>query len=496
MQRVLDLQVELWRKIASSNRCLVSADKPELQQALLDFDSSFPDSFFSIEEQAVLRTARTSPYLLIGDFHTLPAAQLQAARWLRRIKPRYLAVEIFSSNMQESVDRWSASSKPASALLEELSFARNWPCISPRGYLELLESARELGCRILAAEHPQHFSENPPGLEKRDAHFAQYLKQHGRGCTAMLVGDVHLRPTALPSRLGNATVVLHQNQAKYHFLMTRQGMEPPGYIQLAPRRYCWQGVHPLLVEESCLRSYSREEDAYLPQPAEWFAELAGRIGGLLEIEASPIPTLLTTHDPEQRSLLATIAKKPKQARRLIAALRIRGSEPISKETIVLHETGTNHVSEALGRWLLSTHIPETRQRSNGLLQVVADTRLESAGFLCSILVNPLRRPKPLLFYRDALGIEAQYHKLGDLARRLEEGISLGTLLGTEKWPKTISPEGMLLTRVVGQSLGSRLRSIWLQSDEKRGQVLELLTLPLESKGDLQGFSERLQSILS
>ena len=104
-------------------------------------------------------------------------------------------------------------------------------------------------------------------------------------------------------------------------------------------------------------------------------------------------------------------------------------------------------------------------------------------------------PSRLLFYRDTLGIEAEYSGLGRLARRLEEAMALGAVLGTEQWPEAQSPEGMLLTRVVGQSLGSQLRSIWLQSDEKRGKVVELLTLPLERAADLRAFTETLQLIL-
>jgi hypothetical protein len=494
VESVLDLQLELWKRIAIANRRLIVGGQPELQAAFSDFDRSFPERFHVVEEKQILRAACLAPYVLVGDYHPLPAAQLQAARWVRQLRPRVLGLEIFGSHVQQQLDQWSASSHDAAWLLRELEFEKHWPLVPIRGFSELLETARENSTRLVGCEDPRKFEGEELSLEQRDEHMAAVLQEHAQKRAMLLVGDVHLRPGSLPARLPQA-LVLHQNQARYYFAMGQAGRDTPEYIQLGKGRYSWQGVHPLLVEESCLRSMTREEDAFLPQPADWFVELAERIAGILEIELPPIPTLLTTHDPVQRSLLASLASKPAAARYAVNSLRIRGSHRFSEETIVLHETGTNHVSEALGRWLHESRIPKLPSSASPLVQLVADTRLEAAGFLSSILVNPLRRPKPMLFYRNVLGIPAKYRGLSELGRRLEQAISLGAAIGNEPWPKASSAEGLLLTRCVGQSLGAQLRSVWLQSQEMRSEVLDLLACDLQDEKDITQLTQRVQTLL-
>ncbi len=488
MGKVLDLQRELWERVARQARKLGTDGKPSLRQAVEDFERSFPELWRRIDRDRFLDRAKHADFLLVGDYHTLPRAQLVAAYFLRSYAAHTLALEVIPASKQSELDVWVASDRPAAEFFEAIGFAELWGSVPTRGYEALLEAGREQGCQILALEHPDSGTPNSPSFLERENAMIQKLRLAKAPCLA-LVGDLHLHPSCVPARLGQERcVVLHQNHAPYHFALQEEGIPLPALLQVSSGRYVYQHTHPLLVEESCLISLCGEDEPHVASPEEWFPALLTRVSQLLELPCPDLPTVLATFEPQQRDLLTLLVPDRKETTRLLDRLFIQGQSFLSSSgPLILHLPGSNHLAEAAGKWLVLSQCPFPDDRERELVHFLAQLRLEAAGFLASLLVNPLRCGKSLDWYRDFLDVKINWKQTRGQHDRLIDILD-GTqpIAAGKNLPNPNSPAGLVLTRVLGQTLGRRLHNIITKGDnDESRQAVEALRLPLANETDLK-----------
>ena len=410
MGKVLQLQRELWERVARQARRIGTAGRPALLRAVEEFEASFPEDFRRIERERVLARLADFDLVLVGDYHPLPRAQLTAAYLVRALRPACVALEILPSESQGRIDAWLESDEPAEILLADVRFETQWGRVPTRGYEALLESARDIGCRIVGIEPETPDDPDACRLVEREARFADRLRACEQPCLA-LIGDVHLNPDRLPTAFGNSAAIVHQNYAPYHFRLQEAEVKLPALLQLDARRYVWQHTHPLLVEESCLTVLSGDREAHAASPEEWLPAMIERVANTLGVDAPEPPAILATFEPDQRDVLSLIVDHKRVMNRLLDRLFIQGQAFIGEQLLVLHLPGCNHIASAAGKWIARSYSPPPPETDQIEVQIFAETRYEAAGWLASKLVNPLREGKPIGWYRDFLDVKLDWKRL-------------------------------------------------------------------------------------
>lgn len=476
MGKVLDLQKELWSRVATQARRLGTAGRPQLRAAVDSFEASFPESFVQIDKDRFLSRLRGRNIVCVGDYHPLPRAQLSAAHLVRQIAPNIVGLEIVPSSLQDQLDLWTQSGEPAAKFLRTSGFHKLWAGLPTRGYEALLETARDAGCRFLALDHPNAGTELQPSFDVREEWMIERLRGiEQTECCLALIGDLHLEPSRMPAAFGERAVTVHQNHPPYHFLLQERGISLPAILHVGNDRYVWQHTHPLLVEESCLAALAGERELHAASPEELFPALLSRIAGMLGIDEMNTPTILATYEPDQRELLPLLFKDKKSSTKLLDRLFLQGQAFVDDDRmLILHLPGSNHMAEAAGKWIYLEHAKKPGAKASRELKLWTAIRIEAVGFFGSRLVNPMRNGKPLEWYEQFLDVQLPWSEVEAVARRVREvfdgdreGISEKTL------PPEGSPADLVLTRIIGQEIGGRLAA----GDDRRA-ALDALMCPL------------------
>ncbi|HHI79375.1 MAG TPA: hypothetical protein ENK02_05305 [Planctomycetes bacterium] len=451
----IDLQRELWSRCARISERLLVGGHPGLKKAKRAFEASFPSTYERVSPQSWKKPARESGYLLVGDHHGLARSQFFAAEICRSFRPWTLGLEFVRGNQQKTLDHWLGSTRSPQALLREIHFEEQWGSFPQEGVLDLLQSAREIGCRLLALA-----PDNPMGLSARDRHFARLLLRIGPPVMA-LIGDIHLDPMRLPAQLskeGRSPTILHQNHAPYYFELAERHQPIPSLLRLEPRRFTWVDTHPILVEESALQSLGPEDLVEaLPLP-EHFAQICEDL--LIAQGQAPVPPppLLLSFDPSQADVLNELVSTKKDLERLCRELLICGNAVLGpRGPVVVNLPGTNHLAEAAAKWVHCRFFPRPRRLLERSLW-----RLENEihGFQGSLRMNPLRNPMPLDWYLERFlssRSRRNFHRMEQTlfqsfsSSPLEEGSSFPP---SGRLPNPSSKEGLVLLRWIGQTLGA------------------------------------------
>ena len=478
MGSVLHVQRELWERISPLTHRLLTQGKPELRQALRRFEQSFPENFRRISREQFLSNAFRVDWVLVGDFHSLQRAQLEAVLLIEELKPRTLALEIFPSCYQGALDLWIESGRSAKALLEMLEFEKIWGSLPRAGYEILLETARIHGLRLLAIDHPLRVLGKDPGIFERERHMALRLEALAEAQTLVLVGDVHLTPEFLPALLPSKRyVILHQNHAKYHFALEDRGSQLPVHLQISPKRYVYQSTHPLLVAESFLFAHSEEGLLHQASPEVLMPSLLEKLATLMEQKMPEVPAVLCTFEHEQRQLLTLMMENKKESQRFLDRLVIKGMSFLKNDkTLVMHIPGSNHLAEAAGKCLYRANSKETTRATGRVERFLVAITEEAVGFLSSLLVNPLRLAKDLLWYEEILDVSINSKRAQRLEREISDAMdrAAGTDALPARLPHADETMGLVLSRVLGQKLGLGLHRNWLKTEKRRRSVLSAI----------------------
>ncbi len=451
----IDLQRELWRRCARISERLLIEGHPSLRKAKRSFEASFPTFIDRVPSDAWKSPARESGYLLVGDHHGLSRSQFFAADILRNFRPWTLGLEFARADHQNQLDRWSASDRPPSALLADLHFEESWGPFPQDGIHDLLQSARDLGCRLLAMAPTQAM-----GLAARDRHFGDTLLKVSPPAMA-LVGDIHLDPARLPAYLaaeGREPTLLHQNHAPYYFALAQSHQPIPSLLRQNNQRFTWVDTHPILVEESALQSLGPEDLVEALPLTEHFGQICEELLRLHGHDSIPSPPLLLSFDPSQEEGLNELVQSKKDLERLCTELLICGNAVLGpRGPVIVNLPGTNHLAEAAAKWIHGYFHPRPRRLLERSLWRLEH---EIQGFQGSLRMNPLRNPMPLEWYlKRFLGSKGRTNFRG-LEQELFQTLGGGLFLTGEegktlsRLPNPCSKEGLILLRWIGQTLGA------------------------------------------
>jgi hypothetical protein len=240
--------------------------------------------------QAVFTAALAADVVLIGDYHTLAAAQraaLALVRALARRRPLVLGLEMVRTEHQAALDAYATGAVSESVLRNMIRYRALWP-FPWSSYGPLLALAREAGVRLLALD-------GRGSLDERDRIAAERIAT-SRGARpdalhVALVGDLHVAPPHLPAALaarrpGDRLVVVHQNLADvYEELREMAPAERTPAADLGGGHFCLITSTPLARERSYLAWLDGGEEEPV-EPALEIERIGGRLAATLALPAA------------------------------------------------------------------------------------------------------------------------------------------------------------------------------------------------------------------
>jgi hypothetical protein len=182
-------------------------------------------------------------------------------------------MEMIFARDQRCLDQFLAGTMGAEELRQRIRYDRDWG-YPWDGYGRLLETARETGTEVVAADAP------PRGglrlIRRRDRHAAGKVLERivaDPGCRAVVVfGESHMSRDHLPgevrellrrSRLARSSIVIVQNVEEIYWTLAAEGLEGTDAVMIDAGRYCAFNASPLAKYEAyrqTLQRWAQQED--------------------------------------------------------------------------------------------------------------------------------------------------------------------------------------------------------------------------------------------
>jgi uncharacterized iron-regulated protein len=261
----LSLQLSLHRRQQREIREALSGQSP----ALSAYERRYKRATARFEGittlEAVKNAVRAADVVLVGDYHTLPAAQAtfldlvqHALKSPRRI---VLGVEFLESRYQPLLDKYLRHRASEDSLVAKSAMAPFWD-----GFRPLFELARKRRLEVIAIDS------RPPGtntLRRRDVHAATRMVEAARAPDSprvlALMGQFHIAPGHLPKELTALAPELkqlsvYQNCESIHWTLAKQRMaESVDAVKLSATELCLLHTSPV----ECQRSFLEYLDSAL-----------------------------------------------------------------------------------------------------------------------------------------------------------------------------------------------------------------------------------------
>jgi len=186
----------------------IRAQDPRWQRKYLrDFHEAFRDYDLALSAQQLREYQRAADIVLVGDYHSLPAAQRYASslleqRALEGDRTVVLGVEAIFSRDQHVVDDWWCRRIDEAELRRRLRFDADWG-YDWAPFCELLIAARDHGEAIYGLDCMPRGDLRQASIHDRHAseRLAEIEKKHPNSILLVLFGESHLAPSHLPALL-------------------------------------------------------------------------------------------------------------------------------------------------------------------------------------------------------------------------------------------------------------------------------------------------------
>jgi hypothetical protein len=262
--------------LAGVEREIRAQDSRWRRKYLREFCDAFGEYDFTLTPQQLREYQRTADIVLIGDYHSLPAAQRYAAtlleqRALEADRTVVLSVEAIFSRDQHVVDEWWRRQIDESELRRRLRFDADWG-YEWAPFYELLVAARDHGEAIYGLDCMPRGDLRQASIHDRHAgeRLAEIERRHPNSILLVLFGESHLAPSHLPLLLRQRfpekklLTVLQNVDALYWRLAGESGCEIPA-VRVQQDVVCVFNATPLEKYESYRLCLDRWSD---PEPVE------------------------------------------------------------------------------------------------------------------------------------------------------------------------------------------------------------------------------------
>jgi len=255
--------------LAAVRREIRSRDSASRRKYLREFAQSFRNYDRVLSTEEFDRCIGSASIILIGDYHSLAAAQQFAANLLEQAAPHapiVLGVEAVLSRDQHILDFWWRREIDESELRQRLRFDREWG-YDWQSFYELLIAAREHGEAVYGLDCMPR--DDLRSIRSRDRHAAAKIgemrQRHPHAKVVVLFGESHMAPQHLPALLheslqGERILTVLQNLDSIYW---RAVSDEAAAVSIADDTICVFNSSPLEKYESyrlCLEKWNAAAD--------------------------------------------------------------------------------------------------------------------------------------------------------------------------------------------------------------------------------------------
>jgi uncharacterized iron-regulated protein len=406
MRDTLSLQRTLYRSQRADIRRSLGAQSAAFRRYEATYERSSARFSEIISTDAVLSEVRQADVTLVGDYHTLPAAQaqfLELVKHARRSKRRVvLALEFAPGRQQRRVERYLRGQLSEDAFLRPLALGELWT-----GFRPLFAYARRYGLDIVAIDSRQH---GAGALRRRDAYaanrIARALRAADRPRVLALIGQYHLAPEHLPRQLAlrcpeaKQSVVFQNCEAVHWSLARRRLLHRAEAVRLESGALCLMHTSPVICQQSFL-DYLEGEHRELRTAAERFHEMAGAIAHVVGLSARRAVSDVAVLTPSEPDLVERLRASGHYSR---AELQRLERHWLSRESCYLPRAraaylasgslahAAEEAAHAVRHTCVGARMEATRRGADAFYARCLE---EALGYFGSKLVNPSRSCTPL-----------------------------------------------------------------------------------------------------
>jgi uncharacterized iron-regulated protein len=216
------------RAFAEASETL-NGENASISKYAIEFDRSLPDTFKSVRMRRISNAIDNHNVILFGDFHSHKQCQRALLRVIRTYNntpdhaPIVLALEMFRSDDQPTLDEWQDGKISDEVLLEKTKYDTIWG-FPWSNYKPLMDYCRHHSIPLVAANTANAGKDS---LKTRDEHAAKIIKklsaEHSTAKIFFIVGEYHLADAYMPQELkalGDFSILrIIANSDKYFFQM-------------------------------------------------------------------------------------------------------------------------------------------------------------------------------------------------------------------------------------------------------------------------------------
>ncbi len=513
-------------ELVSLHRAIFRRQKAELDASVDGYTRAFKSYEASyrrrvrrhqgpIQYNEVVRRARQSDIVYVGDYHTLKQSQKAYLKLVQRClgfgRPVGLALELIQGEHQEHLDAWMKGRISEETLLRRVDFERHqvfpiWPNFRP-----ILETARSQGLPVLAID------QFGPGvsLSKRDAYAAErisrWLLDQPDLQVHVLTGQLHVAPCHLPravktalGQLGQGArdhLVVYQNCDEIYWGLTADGLEHTvEAVAISPREGCLINTSPIIVQQSYLNHLHEDDlldEALETAPERTFKGMCEALCTFLEIDPGDALDRVTVYSLGDLSFLADLASDERFSSRELSYMKkqILASESYyipRSQLVYLANLSVNHAAEEAAHFLRHLVTDDEGDRHGLVDAFYARIMNEALAFFGSKIINPRRG----CHHRPDLERLVRLWSQGDRRglRELDVQAASMTLLhlDVERGKATRSVQNLYaepsadlfnaVTHLLGYMMGDKLYYGMVRGRITKTEMRELFADPFEEEG--------------
>jgi hypothetical protein len=425
----------------------------------------------------LVQAVQNARLVLLADFHGYAQSQRTHRRVLREISAKrsiILFMECFDQTHQKHIDSYLAGALSEKVFLKRVEWQKNWP-FPWAHYRPVLQWAARSGARVMGWSR---FAKKQT-LRARDEAMARQandvLDKNPDALVVGIVGELHLTPGHLPSRLKCHPVLVFQDLEHVYFNLVRRDAETHvDVVKRSSKEFCILTAPPWVKWQSYLLWLEASDDRDLGQEHEPTDHVL-RLLHVLERDFS----VQVKHHRLQVFSVETLPNKYLRHPLIKRWLQTDQSFFLPKEEFAyLSRVSVNHAAYLAGLYLHTelSGLNSNLHRPTDLLRRIWQ---EGLAFFACKLINHKRMANTLDEIRKNASSGESGHASQKILRlalqqRMNE-ISLSRGLGRKKVDHQSSLEVRLkAAQLVGFMLGERLYLAFRRKKLPKKRFLEFL----------------------
>lgn len=495
------LVTELRQRIADT----YERPDPDFGRYQAEYESEFAAGFERVasREELIDQLSRAN-IAYFGDYHTLRTAQSAVLSLLREVvkvrkRPVVLGVEMLHAAHVTAANNLIAGRLTSSDFRKAVRWKKSWG-FPWQSFGRFFDFARTHNVPLFGLNI--NADERVNSLTWRDDYAAELVSSLAQlypdRLIAVVYGDLHIAPAHLPKLVDDKLahfgvkkrhIQLYQNSEELYWLLVERRLEHVVDILKVKRdAYCIMNATPLVKYQSFLNWQENsgdlafagleDLDPSLPGDSTLLEEVVDFVKSIAEFMKLKIedPAGFELATAADLDLLENLVTRGIYTETEMAALKtyMRTSETaffVRANILYLGNLSVSHAAEGAMKYLLAVLRPVRKEAVEARDDFYARIMLEALAFFGSKIINPRRKPRSLMEWKE-LAIELRNKRRLSEPQKIDRDIARGYLAHAQYEERVLTQKGgdsktrtlfslatpvhVGLTRAIGRSLGDLL----------------------------------------